>query len=39
MVRKLNDDERTFYVLQEIHTMPAIGYMTKVRNIQENNNA
>lgn len=38
-VRKLNDDERTFYVLQEIHTMPSIGYMTKVRNIQENNNA
>ncbi|MEI7669482.1 MAG: 4Fe-4S dicluster domain-containing protein, partial [Pseudomonadota bacterium] len=35
LVRKLKEDERTFYVLQDIHTLPSIGYMTKVRNIEE----
>jgi Fe-S-cluster-containing dehydrogenase component len=34
-VRELNNDDRTYYVLAEIHTMPSIGYMTKVRNVDE----
>lgn len=34
-VAKLKEDERTFYVLQDINTKPSIGYLTKVRNIEE----
>jgi Fe-S-cluster-containing dehydrogenase component len=31
-VSKRNQNERTFKVIEEIHTLPAIGYLTKVRN-------
>jgi hypothetical protein len=31
----LKGNERTFHVLEEIHTTPSIGYLTKVRNIEE----
>lgn len=31
-VRKRLDDERTFAVLEEIHTLPNVTYLTKVRN-------
>lgn len=34
-VTKLNEDDRTFYVLADLHTLPSIGYMTKVRNKEE----
>ena len=30
--RKL-DDERNFHVIEEIHTLPSVGYLTKVRNV------
>jgi len=33
-VSKLKADNRTFYVLQELHTQPSVGYMAKVRNIE-----
>lgn len=38
-IRKANDDDRTYYVLNEIHTMPSIGYKTKVRNVDDNQSA
>ena len=31
-VSLLNATERTYYLLEEIHVLPAIGYMTKLRN-------
>lgn len=34
-VSKLQENERTYYVLADLHTMPSVGYMTKVRNAEE----
>ena len=34
-VRKALDNERTYYVLEEINTKPGVGYQTKVRNTIE----
>ncbi|WP_207426562.1 TAT-variant-translocated molybdopterin oxidoreductase [Pedobacter sp. SYSU D00535] len=34
-VRKALDNERTYYVLQELNTQPGIGYQTLVRNTVE----
>jgi MoCo/4Fe-4S cofactor protein with predicted Tat translocation signal len=34
-VKKINDDERTFYVLEDLHTLPSIGYLTKIRNNED----
>ena len=34
-VRKLVNNERTFKVLEQIHTQPAVSYMTKIRNKQK----
>lgn len=34
-VSKALTSERTYYVLEEINTMPGVGYQTKVRNIVE----
>ncbi|RXF67514.1 TAT-variant-translocated molybdopterin oxidoreductase [Arcticibacter tournemirensis] len=34
-VRKSLDNERTYYVLQELNTQPGVGYQTKVRNTVE----
>ncbi|MDX2002972.1 MAG: TAT-variant-translocated molybdopterin oxidoreductase [Chitinophagales bacterium] len=34
-VAKLESNPRTFKVIEEIHTLPAIGYLTKVRNRKE----
>jgi len=35
-VSKLQENERTYYVLADLHTLPSVGYMTKVRNAGEN---
>ncbi|HAP01474.1 MAG TPA: hypothetical protein DCQ93_06055 [Bacteroidetes bacterium] len=35
-VSKTREDERNYYVLSEIHTMPSVGYMVKVRNNENN---
>jgi molybdopterin-containing oxidoreductase family iron-sulfur binding subunit len=34
-VHKLKADERTYHVLSELDTAPSVGYMVKVRNIEE----
>lgn len=31
-VSKLFDDPRSYHLLEELHTLPSVGYMTKVRN-------
>jgi molybdopterin-containing oxidoreductase family iron-sulfur binding subunit len=28
-------DERNFYVLDEVHTLPSVGYLTKIKNIDK----
>ena len=33
MVSQKLDDERNFHVIEEVHTLPSIGYLTKVRNV------
>lgn len=33
-VKKLKADKRTYFVLEEIHTQPSIGYMAKIRNFE-----
>jgi molybdopterin-containing oxidoreductase family iron-sulfur binding subunit len=35
-VSKLKADERTYHLLAELDTSPAVGYLVKVRNIEEN---
>ncbi len=35
-VSKLYKNERTYNVLEEMHTLPSVGYMAKVRNKKEN---
>jgi MoCo/4Fe-4S cofactor protein with predicted Tat translocation signal len=32
LVSKLTNDERAFKVIEEIHTLPSVAYLTKVRN-------
>lgn len=32
-ISKLLEDERTYYVLEELNVQPGVGYMTKVRNV------
>jgi molybdopterin-containing oxidoreductase family iron-sulfur binding subunit len=32
VVSKLSNDERAFKVIEEIHTLPSVAYLTKVRN-------
>jgi len=29
------DSERNFHVIEEVHTLPSIGYLTKVRNVKK----
>ena len=33
-IAKERADDRTFYVLDDLHTLPSIGYLTKVRNTE-----
>jgi molybdopterin-containing oxidoreductase family iron-sulfur binding subunit len=32
---RINNPNRTFYVLEPIHTLPSINYMVKIRNTEE----
>ncbi len=34
-LRRKQDEERVFYVLEEIHTLPNINYLSKIRNTDE----
>ena len=29
------DNERNFHVIEEVHTLPSVGYLTKVRNVKK----
>jgi Fe-S-cluster-containing dehydrogenase component len=31
-VRQLTENERNYYLLEELHTFPSVGYLTKIRN-------
>lgn len=31
-VVKLSENERNYYLLEELHTLPSVGYLTKIRN-------
>ncbi len=31
-VRLLTENERNYYLLEELHTLPSVGYLTKIRN-------
>jgi hypothetical protein len=33
-VSKLKKEERNYHLLEQLHTLPSIGYLTKVRNIE-----
>jgi molybdopterin-containing oxidoreductase family iron-sulfur binding subunit len=33
-VSKLKREERNYHLLEQLHTLPSIGYLTKVRNIE-----
>ena len=33
-VSKMFKDERNYHLLEELHTLPSVGYLTKVRNIK-----
>jgi molybdopterin-containing oxidoreductase family iron-sulfur binding subunit len=33
-VSKMFHDERNYHLLEELHTLPSVGYLTKVRNPQ-----
>jgi molybdopterin-containing oxidoreductase family iron-sulfur binding subunit len=33
-ISKLFKDERNYHLLEELHTLPSVGYLTKVRNTQ-----
>ena len=35
-VSKLFENERNYYLLEELHTLPSVGYLTKIRNTDEN---
>jgi molybdopterin-containing oxidoreductase family iron-sulfur binding subunit len=32
-ISKLFSDQRNYHLLEELHTLPSVGYLTKVRNI------
>lgn len=34
-VSKLYGNERNYFLLEELHTLPSVGYLTKVRNIEK----
>ena len=34
-VSKAWEDERNFFVLEEIHTLPSVGYLAKIKNIDK----
>ncbi len=34
-ISKLFNNERTYHLLEDVHTLPSVGYMTKVRNRDE----
>jgi molybdopterin-containing oxidoreductase family iron-sulfur binding subunit len=36
MVSKAWDNERNFHVIEEVHALPSVGYLTKVRNVNNN---
>ena len=33
-VSKLKKEERNYHLLEQLHTLPSVGYLTKVRNIE-----
>ncbi len=33
-VSKMKEDPRNYHLLEELHTLPSVGYLTKVRNIE-----
>ncbi|KPL20205.1 MAG: hypothetical protein AMS23_11390, partial [Bacteroides sp. SM1_62] len=33
-VSKMFKDERNYHLLEELHVLPSVGYLTKVRNIK-----
>ncbi|MDX2442230.1 MAG: Fe-S-cluster-containing hydrogenase [Bacteroidales bacterium] len=35
-VSKLFNNERNYFLLEELHILPSVGYLTKVRNIERN---
>jgi len=34
-ISKLMADPRNYHLLEELHTLPSVGYLTKVRNVAE----
>jgi len=34
-ISKLMGDPRNYHLLEELHTLPSVGYLTKVRNVAE----
>jgi len=28
-------DERNYHLLEQLHTLPSVGYLTKVRNVED----
>jgi molybdopterin-containing oxidoreductase family iron-sulfur binding subunit len=34
-VSKMKADPRNYHLLEELHTLPSVGYLTKVRNVEE----
>lgn len=34
-VSKSKADERNYHLLEQLHTLPSVGYLTKVRNVEE----
>ncbi|NJO70030.1 MAG: hypothetical protein HC830_12770, partial [Bacteroidetes bacterium] len=38
-VSKLKKDPRNYHVLEELHTLPSIGYLTLIRNMKEDESA
>ena len=33
-VSKMKEDPRNYHLLEELHTLPSVGYLTKVRNVE-----
>ena len=33
-VSKLKKEERNYHLLEQLHTLPSVGYLTKVRNVE-----
>ena len=38
-VSKLKKEERTYHLLEQLHTLPSVGYLTRVRNVEPDPNA